>query len=100
MLERVKFESFWLRSPAFGDVFVRCEALEGLQPPSVVVGIDEVGKVGLELLVSIIMIALDSRFLDRAVHAFDLSIGPWMIGLCQPVLDGILEAGAFKHMNA
>jgi hypothetical protein len=45
LLERIKFESFWLGSPAFADVFVRREAFQGLQPPSVVVGVDEVGKV-------------------------------------------------------
>ena len=49
MLERVKFESFWLGSPAFADVFVRREAFQGIQPPSVVVGVDEVGKVSFEL---------------------------------------------------
>jgi hypothetical protein len=81
LLERVEFESFWLGSPAFADVFVGCEALQGLQPPSVVVGGDEVGKVSFELIVSIVMVALDGRFLDRAVHALDLAIGPGMLDL-------------------
>ena len=67
MLERIEFESFWLRSPAFADVFVRREALQGLQPPSVVVGGDEVGKVNFKLIVSIVVVALDGRFLDTAV---------------------------------
>jgi hypothetical protein len=53
LLERVEFESFRLGSPAFADVFVRREALQGLEPPSVVVGVDEVGKVCFELIVSI-----------------------------------------------
>jgi hypothetical protein len=43
------------------DVFVRREALQGLQPPSVVVGVDEVGKVSFELIVSIVMIALTAE---------------------------------------
>jgi hypothetical protein len=47
LLERIKFESFWLGSPAFADVLVRREALQGLQPPSVVVGVDEVGNLPL-----------------------------------------------------
>jgi hypothetical protein len=75
LLERIKFESFRLGSPAIADVFVRREALQGFQPPSVVVGVDEVGKVRFKLIVSIAMIALDRRFLDRAVHALDLAIG-------------------------
>lgn len=32
-----------------------------------------------ELIVSIVMVALDSRFLDRAVDALDLAIGPGML---------------------
>jgi len=59
LLERIEFESFWLGSPAFADVFVRREALQGLQAPTVVVGVDEVGEVCFELIVSIVMIALD-----------------------------------------
>jgi hypothetical protein len=45
----------WLESPAFADVFVRREALQGFQPSSVVVGVDEVGKVSLKLIVSIVV---------------------------------------------
>ena len=81
MLERIESESFWLGSPAFADVVVRREALQGLQPPGVVVGVDEVGKVSFELIVSIVMVALDGRFLDRAVRALDLAIGPGMLDL-------------------
>jgi hypothetical protein len=79
LLERIKFESFRLGSPAFADVFVRREALQGLQPSSVVVGVDEVGEVSFELIVSIVMVALDGRFLDRAVRALDLSIIRYVI---------------------
>src|SRR5262249_7474985 len=98
LLERIEFESFWLGSPAFADVFVRRESLQGLQPPSVVVGVDEVGKVSFELIVSIVMVALDCRFLDRAVHALDLAIGPWMLDLGQPMFDAILLAAQIEHM--
>jgi hypothetical protein len=59
----------WLGSPAFTDVFVRRESLQGLRPPSVVASINEVGKVIFELIVSIVMIALNSGYLDRSVHA-------------------------------
>lgn len=99
MLERVEFESFWLGSPAFANVFVGCEAIQGLQPPSIVVGVDEVGKVSFELIVSIVVIALDGRFLDRAVHSFDLAIGPGMLDLSQPMLDPVLPAAHVEHMR-
>ncbi|MGY4183063.1 hypothetical protein ACVIHH_008354 [Bradyrhizobium sp. USDA 4518] len=67
-------KSFWLGRPAFADVLVGCETLQGLQSPGVIVGCDEVGKVSFELIVSIVMVALESRFRDRAVHALDLAI--------------------------
>ncbi|MCK1539864.1 hypothetical protein IVB06_31485 [Bradyrhizobium sp. 171] len=60
------------------DVFAGCEALQGLQPPSLVLGGEKVGKVSSELIVSV-MVALDGRFLDRAVHALDQAIGPEML---------------------
>jgi hypothetical protein len=98
LLERIEFESFRLGSPAFADVLVRRQALQGLQPSSVVVGVNEVGKVCFELIVSIVMVALDGRFLDRAVHALDLAIGPGMLDLGQPMFDTILLAAHIEHM--
>ena len=47
---------------------------------------------------SIIMVALDGRFLDRAVHALDLAIGPGMLDLGQPMFDAILLAAHIEHM--
>mgnify|MGYP007000750092 CR=1 FL=1 len=98
-MERVESESFWLGSPALADVFVGCETLQGLQPPSVVVGGDEVGKVGFELIVSIVMVAFDGCFLDRSVYAFDLTIGPGMLDLGQAMLDPIFLASHIEHMR-
>jgi hypothetical protein len=42
-------ESFGFDCPDFADVFVGGEALEGLEPASIIVGVDEVAEVGLEL---------------------------------------------------
>ena len=36
--------------------------------------------------------ACDGRFLDRAVHALDLAIGPGVAHLCQAMLDPVLRA--------
>jgi hypothetical protein len=41
-MERVQFESILVFCPDFADVFVRGEAFEGLEPSTVIVGIDEV----------------------------------------------------------
>ena len=40
-----------------------------------------------QLGVVVVVVALDGGVLDRAVHAFDLAVGPRMIRLGQPVLD-------------
>src|SRR6516225_7861137 len=50
------------------------------------------------LIVSIIMVTLDGRFLDRAVHALDLTIGPRMLDLGQPMFDANLLAAQIEHM--
>lgn len=72
----IEGESFWLFCPGLADEFVRSEALEGLEPPSVIVGIDEIGKMALELPVAVVVIPLDGGFLDRPVHSFDLAVRP------------------------
>jgi hypothetical protein len=59
LLERVEPEALGLGCPAFADELVRCEAFEGLQPASEVVGGDEVSEMALGLLVAVVMLALD-----------------------------------------
>lgn len=67
-------------------MFVRCEALEGFEPAAEVVGRDEVGEMGFELLVALVMVASDGGYLDGAVYPFDLSVGPGMLYLGRAVL--------------
>ena len=52
-----------------------------------------------ELIVSVVIVALDGRFLDRAVHALDLAIRPWMLDLGQPMFDAIFSAAHIEHMR-
>jgi hypothetical protein len=57
-----------------------------------------------QLIVIVIMVAMDSRFLDRSVHAFDpvsstgqaLAIGPWMLDLGQPVINVVSGASTLE----
>lgn len=42
-----------------------------------------------KLIVAVVVVPLDRGVLDRAVHAFDLAVGPRMVRLCQPVLDPV-----------
>jgi hypothetical protein len=60
-MKRIERESFGLICPALADVFVRCEAFECLEPLGEVVGADEVGEVASELLLCLVVEALDPR---------------------------------------
>ena len=46
----------------------------------------------LELVLEAVVIALDGGFLDGSVHAFDLTIGPWVVDLCGAMFDAMLKA--------
>ena len=59
----IECESFGLDCPDFADVFEGCEALEGLEATSVIIGVDEVVEVGVKLLVAVVMIAFDGGLL-------------------------------------
>ena len=83
----------------FADEFVGREALEGLEPASEVVGVDEVPQIPPQVFVSVIVEALDGCVLDGAVHALDLPVGPRMIDLGEPVLDAVLAANPVEDME-
>ena len=97
-LERIEFESFWLGSPAFAAELVWRETFEVLEPPAEVVGVDEIGEMPAELGVIVVVISLDGRVLDRAVHAPDLAIGPWVIWLCEAMLNVVSPTSAVERM--
>ena len=40
-----------------------------------------------QLIVGFVEVAFDGRILDGAVHPFDLTVRPGMLGLCQPMID-------------
>ena len=50
-----------------------------------------------ELIVSFVVEPFHSRVLDRPVHSLDLTIGPRVVGLGQPVLDPV---GFADHVEA
>ena len=86
--------------PDLKDVFVRREAAQGLEPAGMVVGIQEELQMRSELLVAVVVVALDGGVLEGSVHALDLTIGPRVIGLGQAVLDVVLAADPVEHMQA
>src|SRR5262252_5052378 len=53
-----------------------------------------------ELVVSLVVVAVDSRFLDGPVHPLDLTVGPRMVGLGQAVLDTVGSADLVEAVHA
>ena len=98
-MDRIELESLGFFCPHFADELVGSEALQGLQAPTIVVGVDEHGEVGLELLVAVVVVAFYGGFLDGPVHPFDLAVGPGMLHFGKPVLDAVLTAAHVEHVR-
>lgn len=52
-----------------------------------VVGIEECVEMLSELIVMEVVVGADGGFFDGAVHAFDLAVGPRMVGFGEAVVD-------------
>ena len=59
---------------------------------------DEGENVGLEAIEGVVVEGLDRGVLDRSVHALGLTIGPWVVGLSEPVFDTVFAANAVEPM--
>ena len=92
-------ESVRLDCPLLDDKFVRREPSEGLEPPAEVVCVDEVRQVLFELIVAVVMVALDGGFLDRPIHSLDLAVRPGMLDLGEPVLDIVFATDTIEDVE-
>src|SRR6202049_1538737 len=98
-MDWIEGESVWLFYPDAAEILVWREALEGFEPAAEVVGHDEVGQVAAKLVVGFIVVALDGRFLEGAVHPFDLAIRPGVVGFGQAVLDAVGSADLVEAVD-
>lgn len=96
---RIEDESIRFFCPSPTNEFVWCKAFEGLQSSAELIGYDEVGEMLAELIVALIVKALDGRILDGAVHAFDLAIGPRMFRLGGSMFDISFGASIFEDIH-
>lgn len=80
----------------FTDELVESEALQSFETPGKIVGIQEFGNMSPELIMIDVMEALDSRLLDRAIHA----LGPGVSGPDQAMLVVIPGANQIKGMSS
>ena len=60
-------------------------------------GCEKVGEMCAQLIVAVVVKALDGCFLDSAVHSLDLAVGPRVVGLGEPMLDPV---GFADHVEA
>ena len=95
---RIQPEAFRLLLPTLADVLVGRQPPQGLETFGEVVGREELSEMFPELLVRLIVIALDRRLLDRTIHPLDLSVRPGMIDFGQPMLDAVSLADAVEQM--
>jgi hypothetical protein len=95
----IEFEASRFFCPDGADVFAGCETFEGLESSSEVVGMDEVGERLSQLLVSFVEEALEGSVFEGAIHAFDLAVGPGMLGLGQARVDAVLSASELEGMG-
>mgnify|MGYP000158916737 CR=1 FL=1 len=98
-MDWISGESVGLGCPHLADVFVRCEATEGLESAREVVGCHEVRRMGAQLVVVIVVKTLDRRVFDRAVHALHLTVDPWMVWLDEAMLDAVGLADRSKRIG-
>ena len=98
-MDWIEDKSVWLGCPYFADVFEGCEALEGFEPPPVIVGVNEVVEVGSQLRVAVVVVSLDRSLLDRPVHPFDLAVGPGMSDLGEAMVDPVFGAPHVEHVG-
>src|SRR5271170_202482 len=99
-MDRIENKSIGFLLPAFADELVGCEATESLQTFGEVVSGDEVGEVCSELLMVVVVIALNGGLFDGAVHALHLTVGPGMIGLGQSMVDAMQKTDPVKRVTA
>ena len=53
-----------------------------------------------QLIVAVVVVALDRRLLEGPVHALDLAIGPRVVWLGQPMLDVVRPADLVEAVDA
>ena len=52
-----------------------------------------------QLIVSFVEVAFDCPILEDAVHSFDMTVGPRMLGLRQPMINIVEGAGVLEGVR-
>ena len=98
LMGRIEGEPLGLDCPSFADELVRREAPEGLEPSGEIVSVGKVLMVPAQLVVIIVVEALDGGIINGPVHPLHLPVSPGMIDFGEPVLDVVLVADPIEDV--
>ena len=98
-MDWIESKSLGFLLPASADEFIGSEVSESLQSFGEVVGSDEVAEVASQLLMAVVVVALNGGLLDDAVHALNLTVGPGMIGFGQAMFDAVQKTDPVKRVT-
>lgn len=99
-MDRINVESFGFDCPPFADELVWRETFERLEATAEIVSVDEILEVSAQLVVVVVVEALDGCILDGAIHPFDLAVHSWMARLCQAMLNVEIGTCRLKGMTS
>src|SRR4051812_45491392 len=100
LMDGVESKSIRFFLPAFADELRGREAMERLESFGEVVSGDEVAEVGSQLVVAVVVVALNRGLFDGAVHALDLAVGRGMIGCGETVVNAMQQTDPIEWMAA
>ena len=95
---RIRGKPCWLFVPALTDVLIGCESFERFESLREVISHQESLEMLFQVVVGLIVVLFHGGLFERAVHPFDLAIGPRMVGLGQPMVNTMLVTNPIKDM--
>jgi hypothetical protein len=95
---RVAAKAFWLFLPTLTNIFIRGTPSEGFESLGEVVRHQEGVEVCFQVLMGLIIVFFNCRFLERSIHALHLAIGPGMVSFGQPMGDCVFLTDACKDV--
>lgn len=88
-----------LTLPNSTDIFVQRQTTQGLKALGEIIRHQERVEMLFELVVRMIVMASHRGVLERAIHAFDLPVGPRVVGFREAMVDTVVAAEAIKEMR-
>jgi hypothetical protein len=88
MMVRISGQAYWLFVPALTDVLMGCESFEHFESLHKVTGHQESVHILFQVVIGLVVILFHGGVFERTVHAFDVAIGPKMVGSGAAIVSG------------